>query len=334
MLLVCADYPYVHHVLRSMQVDFKEPQRAWVEVAESDAGVVNALFRADLSEENMWWDSPHAYKVEPASGLVHTGLYCVVEREQQVALERFAASLAIQVTCTAYPWSDDRSMVVLDCSPLTARWALALQLKNLGFKPRGESAIAKPDPQMLCVEIHKTRTKRNHNIRCPWRRQLQALLEKVNRSSNERQLFKLFESALEAIEKKIVFRGPMDGSLQQQHAALTYEMLNQVCAALPRQRNTTGVPSQLLAECVVDRPDQQRFSNLDSETMVLTYGPIGQRTGVTVSGPIQRLVAVRKKLDLWEACNRRLFIDPRGLFFRDDSRLRAWMYNYRKRSRT
>ena len=40
---------------------------------------------------------------------------------------------------------------------------------------------------------------------------------------------------------------------------------------------------------------------------------------------------VRKSMDLWEACNKRLFVDPRGNFFRDDTRLRAWMYNYRKR---
>ena len=128
--LVCADYHYVHHVLRSMAVKFEESQRAWVSVKAKDVPVVNALFAIDLEEENLWWDNSKAYREPTAPGVAHTGLYCVVDPDQRDALERWCAGLAIRVTCTAYPWSQDRHMAVLDCHPLTARWALANELRH------------------------------------------------------------------------------------------------------------------------------------------------------------------------------------------------------------
>jgi hypothetical protein len=123
--------------------------------------------------------------------------------------------------------------------------------------------------------------------------------------------------------------------MKQRHATLMYKMLENINSVKPKTRRPKGAPpSQALAECVIDRPGQRQFSNIDSDKMTFTHGSYSSdRRTLKIGGKdiLQELIKIKKELDWWKSCNQRLFISQHGKFFRDDKRLYLWRRQFKKR---
>ena len=167
---------------------------------------------------------------------------------------------------------------------------------------------------------------------------VQILSRKVNKSTNEDETFRKVSAFLEnvGIEYRKDRGSPKVETLRQRHARLMCTMFEVLASAIPQKRKEYGAPEpQILAECVIDRPDQREYSNLDSKAMTFTYGSYSstRRTVLGIGGKdvLQELIAIKKEIDWWNSCNCRLFVNKLGRFFRDDKRLKLWKATYKNR---
>jgi hypothetical protein len=367
-------WPYVKRVLTKGIVRWKEHEthEHQVYVKAEDIPTVMALFPfrgGGFDDEEPRLESHPFVKFvggpsvegefEAGTAEDHTGIVFEININLRPVVLGYLRQLAVSVSTTIFKVPDEarQIFIVVDADP-RCRFALAKDLLchfdeeiSATLKDRwgdghlrlyGNSICAvlleKASSKDLAFHVHKVRPKRNVNVKLPWRKMFTHCLEKVNKSTNEDALFDKVSTFLENLEYEYLPGRACTKveTLRQKHARLMYRMLDQILLKLPRARKEYGAPpSQILAECVVDRPNQRDYSNLDSKNMTFTHGSY-TRTRKTfalnaLAQALKELIVLKKELDWWKSCNCRLFVNKSGRFFRDDKRLKLWKATYKKR---
>ena len=367
-------WPYIRHVLTQLGIGFRahEEHDHWLHISRNDISTVMALFPWDRDyaapalqfHPFVKFNRKVCREFAAVDGPKYTGIFCHVAVNMKPLVLGYLQSLGVHTRATVHKVPDEYQQVFIFVeSPVASRFALAKDLLDHFeeqiaatlkdrwtddcFRLYGSSIVdvilGKVSPKDLAFEIHKVRPKRNVNLKFPWRKRFRSFLEKVNRCANENEIFhKVFnflENDMEFDWKPGYGGGPRAETLRQQHSRLMYTVLENITNAVPQTRKEHGAPEpQMLAECVVDRPGQITFANLNSDDLTFTYGSYASSReshrvgGSKMKKTLAELIAIKKELDWWEGCNRRVFVNKSGKFFRDDKRLKLWKAMYKKRN--